>query len=167
MKFANISLGQDVEIDTSSSVNNVIIGDQVKIAKRCSVYGSPDCILEIGRGTYIGMNSVLNGFAAKLIIGSNVSIAQNVNIMVDSGPNASPAMQRVFPIEKGPVTIGNNCWIGASAIIMPNVNLGEFCIVAANSYVNTSFPAFSIIGGIPARLIRTFTEEEKTIMLGA
>ena len=167
MKFANISLGQDVEVDTSSSVNNVIIGDQVKIAKRCSVYGSPDCILEIGQGSYIGMNSVLNGFAAKLIIGSNVSIAQNVNIMVDSGPNASPAMQRVFPIEKGPVTIGNNCWIGASAIIMPNVNLGEFCIVAANSYVNSSFPAYSIIGGIPARLIRTFTEEEKTIMLGA
>jgi len=102
-----------------------------------------------------------------LIIGSNVSIAQNVNIMVDSGPNASPAMQRVFPIEKGPVNIGNNCWIGASAIIMPNVSLGEFCIVAANSYVNTSFPSFSIIGGIPARLIRTFTDEEKTIMLGA
>lgn len=167
MKFANISLGKDVEIDASSSVNNVSIGDQVKIAKRCSVYGSPDCILEIGRGSYIGMNSVLNGFAERLIIGSNVSIAQNVNIMVDSGPNASPAMQRVFPIEKGPVAIGNNCWIGASAIIMPNVNLGEFCIVAANSYVNTSFPAFSIIGGIPARLIRTFTEEEKTIMLGA
>lgn len=167
MKFANISLGRDVEIDTSSSVNNVIIGDQVKIAKRCSVYGSPDCILEIGRDSYIGMNSVLNGFAARLIIGSNVSIAQNVNIMVDSGPNASPAMQRVFPIEKGPVTIGNHCWIGASAIIMPNVNLGEFCIVAANSYVNASFQAFSIIGGIPARLIRSFTEEEKTIMLGA
>jgi acetyltransferase-like isoleucine patch superfamily enzyme len=167
MKFANISLGRDVEIDTSSSVNNVIIGDQVKIAKRCSVYGSPDCILEIGRDSYIGMNSVLNGFAARLIIGSNVSIAQNVNIMVDSGPNASPAMQRVFPIEKGPVTIGNHCWIGASVIIMPNVNLGEFCIVAANSYVNASFPAFSIIGGIPARLIRSFTEEEKTIMLGA
>lgn len=166
MKFANISLGKDVEIDASSSVNNVSIGDQVKIAKRCSVYGSPDCILEIGRGSYIGMNSVLNGFAERLIIGSNVSIAQNVNIMVDSGPNASPAMQRVFPIEKGPVTVGNDCWIGASAIIMPNVSLGEFCIVAANSYVNTSFPEFSIIGGTPARLIRTFTEEEKTILLG-
>ena len=69
-----------------------------------------------------------------------MSIAQNVNIMVDSGPNASPAMQRVFPTEKGPVTIGNHCWIGASAIIMPNVKLGEFCIVAANSYVNKSFP---------------------------
>ena len=167
MKVANINLGDSVEIDPSSSINNVIFGDNVKIAKRCSVYGSPENLLEIGENSYVGMNSIVNGFSAKLKIGKNVSIAQNVNIMVDSGPNASPAMQRVFPIEKGPVAIGNNCWIGASAIIMPNVNLGEFCIVAANSYVNTSFPAFSIIGGIPARRIRTFTEEEKTIMLGA
>lgn len=167
MKTANINLGDGVEIDPSSSVNNVIISDNVKIAKRCSIYGSSENLLEIGENTYVGMNCILNGFAAKLKVGENVSIAQNVNIMVDSGPNASPAMQRVFPIEKGPVQIGNNCWVGTGAIIMPNVSLGEFCIVAANSYVNKSFPAFSIIGGIPARLIRTFTEKEKTIMLGA
>ena len=167
MKFANISLGRDVEIDVSSSVNNVVIGDQVKIAKRCSVYGSPNCILEIGSGSYVGMNTIINGFMAKVIIGENVSIAQNVNIMVDSGPNASPAMQKIFPIIKGPISIGNNCWIGASAIIMPNVTLGEFCIVAANSFVNKSFPSLSIIGGNPAKLIRSFTEEEKSIMLGS
>jgi acetyltransferase-like isoleucine patch superfamily enzyme len=112
------------------------------------------------------MNSVLNGFAAKLIIGCNVSIAQNVNIMVDSGPNASPSMQRVFPMEKGPVKIGNDCWIGASAIIMPNVSLGEYCVVAANSYVNKSFPAYSIIGGSPASQIRSFSEKEKATMFG-
>jgi acetyltransferase-like isoleucine patch superfamily enzyme len=165
MKFANINLGKDVEIDPSSSINNVIIGDGVKIAKRCSIYGSSDNLLEIGTNSYVGMNSTLNGFAAKLVIGKNVSIAQNTNIMVDSGPNASPAMQSIFPLEKGPVIIGNDCWIGASAIIMPNVSLGEFCIVAANSYVNKSFPAFSIIGGNPARLIRSFTEDEKAKLL--
>ncbi len=167
MKIANIDLGKDVDIDPSSSINNVIIGDQVKIAKRCSIYGSPDNLLEIGNNSYVGMGSVLNGFAARLVIGNNVSIGQNVNIMVDSGPNASPSMQKVFPIEKGPVRIGNNCWIGASAIIMPDVSLGEFCVVAANSYVNKSFPAFSIIGGSPAKLIRSFTEDEKATMLGA
>jgi acetyltransferase-like isoleucine patch superfamily enzyme len=166
MKFANINLGKDVEIDPSASINNVVIGDQVKIAKRCSIYGGPEKLLEIGTGSYIGMNSVLNGYAARLIIGNYVSIAQNVNIMVDSGPNASLSMQKVFPIEKGQVSIGDNCWIGASVIIMPNVNLGEFCIVAANSYVNKSFPPFSIIGGSPARLIRSFTDDEKVKMLG-
>ena len=165
MKFENIILGSNVEIDPSTTINNVVIRDGVKIAKRCSIFGGPNNQLEIGANTYIGMNTIINGFAAKIIIGENVSIAQNVNIMVDSGPNASHAMQKIFPIEKGTIKIGNNCWLGASTIIMPKVTLGEFCIVAANSYVNKSFPAFSIIGGNPARLIRSFTEYEKEQML--
>jgi len=166
MRYANINLGKDVEIDPSSSVNNVTIGDNVRIAKRCSVFGSPDNQLEIGSDTYIGMNSLLNGFAAKLTIGSNVSIAQNVNIMVDSGPNASPAMQQVFPLEKKPVTVGNHVWIGTGSVIMPGVTLGDYCVVAANSYVNRSFDPFTIVGGSPAKVLRTFTEDEKQKMLG-
>ena len=160
MKFANITLGTNVEIDPSTSFNNVTIGDNVKIAKRCSLFGGPENILEIKENSYVGMNTIINGFAAKVIIGTNVSIAQNVNIMADSGPNASTALQQLFPIEKKPVTIGNHCWIGASAIIMPGVELGNFCTVAANSYVNTSFPPYSVIGGSPAKLIRTFTQNE-------
>jgi acetyltransferase-like isoleucine patch superfamily enzyme len=155
MKTSNIKLGIDVEIDSSSTFNNVIIGDNVKIAKNCNIYGSEDYILEIGNGSYIGMCSLINGFSNKLIIGINVSIAQNVNIMTDSGPNASKKMQEYFPIIKGSVTIGNHSWIGANCVIMPNVNLGEFCVVAANSYVNKSFPPFSVIGGNPAKLIKS------------
>lgn len=165
MKFANIYLGVDVEIDPSTNFNNVRIGDRVKIAKRCSIYGGPDNLLEIGNETYVGMNTIINGFNAKVKVGSNVSIAQNVNIMADSGPNASMVMQKIFPVEKGEVNIGDHSWIGASAVIMPDVTLGEFCIVAANSFVNKSFPSFSIIGGNPARLIRSFTEEEKEKIL--
>lgn len=165
MKFANINLGSEVEIDTTTSINNVMIGNKVKIAKRCSIFGSTESILEIGSGTYIGMNTIINGFSAKVVIGKDVSIAQNVNIMSDSGPNASLTLQRVFPIEKGPIYINNNCWIGASVIIMPGVTLGEYSVVAANSFVKDSFPAFSIIGGSPARLIRSFTEAERETIL--
>ena len=160
MKFSNIQLGINVEIDPSTSFNNVHIKDNVKIAKRCSIFGGPHNLLEIGTDSYVGMNTLINGFAAKVIIGANVSIAQNVNIMADSGPNASKKMQQLFPIEKGAIHIGAHCWIGANAVIMPNVELGEFSIVAANSYVNKSFPKYSIIGGSPARLIRTLTNEE-------
>jgi galactoside O-acetyltransferase len=166
MKYSNINLGKDVEIDVSSSVNNVVIGDNVRIAKRCSVFGSPDNLLEIGSGSYVGMNSMLNGYSAKLLIGCNVSIAQNVSIMVDSGPNASELMQNVFPIIRKPVRIGNHVWIGSGSIIMPGVSLGDFCIVAANSYVNESFGPYTIIGGNPAKIIRSFTDEEKRKMEG-
>ena len=165
MKFANITLGENVEIDPSTSFNNVIIGSNVKIAKRCSLFGSPENILHIGENSYVGMNTIINGFAALVTIGTNVSIAQNVNIMADSGPNASPTLQRIFPIEKAAITIGNHCWIGASAIIMPSVQLGDYCIVAANSYVNKCFPPYSIIGGTPAKLIRTLTQTEKNLLL--
>ncbi len=160
MKFANITLGSDVEIDPSTSFNNVIIGDYVKIAKRCSIFGSPNNLLEIGANSIISMNSIINGFAAKVTIGKNVGIGQNTNIMADSGPTNSPEMLKVFPLEKGPINIGDHCWIGASVIIMPNVSLGNYCVVAANSFVNKSFPTFSIIGGNPAKLIRNFTKEE-------
>lgn len=154
MKISNIFLGKDVEIDPSSSINNIKTGNNVKIAKRCSVFGGPDNLIEIGDGSYIGMNTLLNGFSAKLIIGKRVSIAQNVNIMTDSGPNASEKMQEFFPIEKKETIIGDDCWIGTGSIIMPGVKLGKMCVVAANSFVSTSFPEFSVIGGNPAKFIK-------------
>lgn len=159
MKTANISLGKEVIIDTSSTFNNVDIGDFVKIAKNCTIYGSPENILKIGSKSYIGMGTLLNGFANKLIIGNNVSIAQNVNVMTDSGPNASLEMQFFFPLIEGPVVIGDHSWIGTNSIIMPNVSLGSFCVVAANSFVNSSFPPYSVIGGNPAKLIRNLNKE--------
>lgn len=160
MKFSNINLGKEVEIDPSTNINNVILGDNVRIAKRCSIFGGPQNVLQIHENTYVGMNTIINGFAEQVIIGSHVSIAQSVSIICDSGPNASPQLQRLFPIEKGPITIGNHCWIGAFSMIMPNVVLGDFCIVAANSFVKKSFPAYSIIGGTPATLIRKLTNDE-------
>lgn len=154
MKISNIILGENVVIDDSTSINNVNISSGVKISKRCSIYGSSEHPLFIGENSYVGMNSILNGFRASLIIGKRVSIAQNVNMMVDSGPNASPEMQKIYPIIEGGITIGDDSWIGANVIIMPNVKLGKFCVVAANSFVNSSFDDYSLIAGTPAKFIK-------------
>jgi acetyltransferase-like isoleucine patch superfamily enzyme len=154
MEISNIHVGDKVQIEDSTSFNNVIIGNNVKIAKRCSVFGSPKFPLIIGEGTYVGMNTILNGFKAQLKIGERVSIAQNVNIMVDSGPNASLELQKIYPMQEGEIEIGNDSWIGANVIIMPNVKLGKFCVVAANSFVNASFEDYSLIAGAPAKFIK-------------
>ena len=161
MNFSNIELGENVIIHETSTINNIKIDDGVRVAKFCSLYGSKDHQLVIGKDTYVGMFSIINGFAGKIVIGKNVSIAQRVNIMADSGPNASLEMQEFFPIIKGGVTIGDHSWIGANVVIMPNVTLGDFCVVAANSYVNTSFSAYSVIGGNPARLIKKINNEDR------
>lgn len=165
MNFENIYLGKNVNVDTSSNINNCSIEDNVKIAKRCSIYGSSLNQLKIGKNSYIGPNTILNGFSAQLTIGHNVSIAQNVNIMTDSGPNASEMMQSVFPLKRGPVFIGNHTWIGASVIIMPNVKIGNFCVVGAGSFVNCSFENdYLVIGGTPAKVIRQLTEQERKFL---
>jgi acetyltransferase-like isoleucine patch superfamily enzyme len=158
MEISNITLGSNVNIDPSTSINNVRIADRVKIAKYCSIFGSKTQPLEIGKESYVGMFSILNGFAAKLTIGRNVSIAQNVNIMTDSGPNASDFMQKYYPVITGDVTIEDHVWVGAGVIIMPNVHVGRCSIIAANSFVNVDVQPYCLYGGNPARLIKKLEE---------
>jgi acetyltransferase-like isoleucine patch superfamily enzyme len=54
----------------------------------------------------------------------------------------------------GSVKIGSHCWIGAKAIILKDVALGDYCIVAAGAVVTKSFPAGSVVAGVPAQLLR-------------
>ena len=160
MITGNIFLGENVFIDPSSQVNHVIIGSNCKIAGINRIFGSVKDLLLIGESCYIGPFCVLEGFNSKVTIGNNVSIAQRVTVISGSSPNASEKLQRIFPLSVGPIEIGEHSWIGAHSIIMPNVTLGRFCVVAANSFVNKSFSDYSIIGGSPAKLIRTLNEEE-------
>jgi len=164
MITANIHLGKNITIDKSSSINNVKIGSNTKIAANVNIFGSEINLLEIGDGCYIGPNCIIEGFISKVTIGSNVSFAQNIKLMSGSGPNASPKLQKIFPIIKGEVRIGDHSWIGASVIIMPKVVIGRFCIIAANSFVNQSFDDYSIIGGTPAKLIRKLNQEEIKVL---
>lgn len=54
----------------------------------------------------------------------------------------------------GPVTIGDNVWIGDKASIMPGVTIEKGCIVAANAVVTKDVPPYCIVGGIPAKIIK-------------
>jgi acetyltransferase-like isoleucine patch superfamily enzyme len=160
MEISNIFLGKNVIVDQSSSINNVLFGDNVKVAKFCSIYGAPENILEMGENSYVGMFSLLNGYSGKIKIGKYVSIAQNVNIMTDSGPNASSVMQTIYPIKKGDVEIGDHVWIGAGVIIMPGVKIGKFSIIGANSMVTSDVESFSLYAGTPARFIKKIKVKE-------
>lgn len=62
------------------------------------------------------------------------------------------------PMRAGRVRIGNGCWIGAKAVILKDVELGDYCVVGAGAVVTKSFPAGSVVAGIPARLQKTLEQ---------
>ncbi|WP_315859495.1 CatB-related O-acetyltransferase [Cyanobium sp. ATX 6A2] len=55
---------------------------------------------------------------------------------------------------KGPISIGNDVWIGANAIILSGVNIGDGAVIAAGGVVTCAVPAYAVFGGVPARLLR-------------
>lgn len=53
------------------------------------------------------------------------------------------------------IEIGKDCWIGANATILDGVKIGDGCIVAAGAVVNRDVPSYTIVGGVPAKTIKT------------
>ena len=91
-------------------------------------------------------------FAAQITIGRGTWIASNVGIIT---ANHDPADLTRHLADKA-VDIGESCWIGMNAVILPGVTLGPHTIVGAGSIVTRSFPdGHCVIAGNPARLVRT------------
>lgn len=112
----------------------------------------PNAVVEMGHKSYINHDSEIR-CRERVSIGDNVSIAYGVLIQdsdyhttYDEAGNPKP--------ETLPITIEDNVWIGANAIILKGVTIGEGCIVAAGSVVTKSAPARSLVGGNPARVIK-------------
>jgi acetyltransferase-like isoleucine patch superfamily enzyme len=86
----------------------------------------------------------------KIIIGDDTIFASGVKII--SANHDQKDLSKMIHSE--PIKIGKQCWIGANAIILPCVKLGDNVIVAAGSVVNKSFSDNLLIGGNPAKVIR-------------
>jgi maltose O-acetyltransferase len=85
-------------------------------------------------------------------IGSNVLFGPNVQVYTATHP-VDAVERRKGPEFARAITIGNDCWIGGSAIISPGVTIGDRCIVGAGAVVTRDVPADSIVVGNPAKPI--------------
>ena len=80
----------------------------------------------------------------------------------------SPIMTGAVPVihqgmtTPAPVIIGDGCWLGINVCVLAGVTLGRNGVVAANSVVTSSFPDGSVIGGAPARLLRSLTSPTRS-----
>lgn len=112
----------------------------------------------------IGNNVMLTDYVQisainKVVLGDNLLVGQGVYISDNAHGNADKTAIDIPPIKrpltsKGPVIIGKNVWIGRGAVILSGVTVGDNAIIGANSVITKDVPANSVVGGVPAKIIR-------------
>ncbi len=102
-----------------------------------------------------------------IYVGSRTMFGPRVVVATAAHPLAPALREKGLQYNK-PVTIGNNCWIGAGAIILPGISIGDNSVIGAGSVVTKDIPANVVAVGNPCRVIRELsnelTEEEKEIL---
>ena len=118
-----------------------------------------------GHGIRLGENVFINYNATMLdggmiTIGDNCQIGPNCQLVTPNHP--IDYMERRKPVERcSPVTIGNDCWLGAGVIVCPEVTIGDRCVIGAGSVVVKDIPADSMAVGNPARVIKKLVSEHR------
>ncbi len=111
--------------------------------------------IRVGRNVFVNQNCTFYDLGG-LDIADDVMIGPNVSI-ITADHALEPARRRAVTIGK-PIVIERNVWIAAGATIIGGVTVGENSVVAAGSVVTKSVPPNSLVGGNPARLIRSISE---------
>ena len=117
-----------------------------------------DPLIKIGNGCDFGYFNHIT-CCNKILIGDGVLTGMNVIISDNNHGTVDMDEMKIKPIErqlvsKGEVTIGNNVWIGDKVAILSGVHIGDGAIIAANAVVTKDVPAYSVVGGVPAKLIK-------------
>ena len=129
------SLGDYSVIESFACINNAV-GDVM-----------------IGNHTRIGLHNTIIG---PVEIGSHVNLAQGITVTA-LNHNFDDNQKRIDEqgVSTNPVTIEDDVWIGANAVILPGVTIGNHCVVAAGAVVTKDVPDNCVVAGVPARIIKS------------
>lgn len=137
--YRRFSLGQQSVIESFSCVNNAV-GDVV-----------------IGSHTRIGLHNTIIG---PVSIGHHVNLAQGVTVTALNHNFSDPSLRiDQQGVSTAAVTIDDDVWIGAGAVILPGVTVGAHSVVAAGAVVTRDVPPRTLVGGVPAKIIKYIVEE--------
>lgn len=134
----------------------VVIGGNVTLGRFVRIEGA----VQLGEGVFVNEFSMIGGSdEAPVTIGQNTSIAPGCYI-ISSDHSIAPGVAinqkgKDLGGKKAAIAIGSNCWLGAHAIVLKGVTLGDGVVVGAGSVVTKSAPQDSVIAGNPATVIRS------------
>lgn len=160
----NVFIAKGLEIQGGG--DNIKIGNNTSLGKQCilgcwkeykginyqpSIFIGSNCCI----GDYCHITTINN-----VTIGNGVLTGRYVYISDNNHGDTEYSTLKMPPIErhlasKGPVIIGNNVWIGDKVTILSGVTIGEGSIIASNAVVTKDVPPYTIVGGVPAKIIKT------------
>ena len=148
------------------SQEGILAGDNVTIGAYATIKPSSYYGRNLGVGLKIGNNSNIGrygyiGCSGQIIIGQNVMMGPRVSLFAENHAFASidtPMKEQGVLRER--IIIEDNCWLASGSIILAGVTIGRDSIVAAGSVVTKDVPAYSIVAGSPAKVVRS----RKTIL---
>lgn len=162
---ATILIDSKVNIPSGVNISSVDgakihLMEGVTFGKLSTLSVANDAALIIGAGTSFYSSTLLSGsisIGKGCLFGPNVTVMSGEHVIDDQRPIRLQDAEFIKEHGKppsSPVEIGDDCWIGVNAVILPGVKLGRGCVVGAGAVVTKSFSEYCIIGGVPARMLK-------------
>jgi len=134
--------------------------------------------IEIGRGVFIGRNTIVYCKNGNIRIGDRVNISSNCQVFSSNdlsigdgtvigafcyllsggeydAASPVPFCEQSGTITRGPLTVGANCWLGAHVTVRDGACVGDHCVLAAGAVVVKPVPPDSVAGGVPAQVLKS------------
>nr|WP_016951919.1 acyltransferase [Anabaena sp. PCC 7108] len=150
-----IPLSAKLKTDNSSFIE---FKDYFNVGRYSTILALLNSNIKIGKDFHLGDFSIIHCVDAAIIIGDNCMIGPQAQLISTNhdylSKNTLIRDQGMGGISKKGINIGNDCWIGGGACILPGVNLGDGVVVGAMAVVTKDVAPYSVVAGNPAKVIK-------------
>jgi acetyltransferase-like isoleucine patch superfamily enzyme len=178
----NVTFGRNITIRHPHKIK---IGDNCIVDENCvlDAKGDDPRGIELGNNCVLSRNNILSCKGGYIKLGDGTNIAQNSlvhsEVAVEMGKNTLVASYVYFvgggnhdfsrtdvpviqqpSLSRGGIFIEDNCWFGASVIVLDGSKIGRDCVIGAGAIVNSDLPPYSLAVGTPARVLRNRLESQ-------
>lgn len=156
---AGVVLDDGCVVDAKGTSNaGIVLGDRVYIGRNTIVYCKNGDI-DIGENVSLSANCVV--FSSNQLVMKPNSVVASFVYLLSGGEydldDPTPLALQKGTCTKGPLEIGEDCWLGAGVKVLDGASIGDHCAIGAGGVVNKPIPANSIAVGVPARVVKTRT----------